>query len=317
MKAVLLDEDRFAEDIQLTTPEALSELVRFKGTPQDNAVIIERCQDADIVIVGSLRIEREVIEALHNLKLLQVTSVGTNQVDIKACEDNAVKVLNVPGFATATVAEHTFMLLLNAMRAGVNYHNKVKDGSWKQQDRADMMNADIIDLENLTLGLIGVGDIGKRVSKIAEAYGMKVLWAEHKGETPRNDSYTEFDTVLAESDVISLHCPLTEKTKHLIDDDAISKMAKTPIVINVARGKVVDTQALAKAIKAEKVLGFATDVFEREPADINDPIVQLANQPHPRVILSPHVGAASKASQVKLWEVVRNQVNQFVKESSK
>lgn len=312
MKAVLLDEERFAQEIELTTPEKLSELIRYRGTPQDNSVIIERCQDADIMIVGSLRIEREVIESLPNLKLIHLTSVGTNQVDIEACDDNNVKVLNSPGFATATVAEHTFMLLLNAMRAGVNYHNKVMDGSWKQKGRAGVVQADVIDLEGLTLGLIGLGDIGKRVSKIAEAYGMKVLWAERKGNKPRNSDYTDFETVLAQSDVLSLHCPLTKETKHLIDADAITKMTKNPVVVNVARGQVVDTQAMAQAIKDEKVSGFATDVFEQEPADDSDPIVQLAKQSHPRVILSPHIGAGSKASQVKLWQVLTQQINEFV-----
>lgn len=312
MKAVLLDEERFAQEVELTTPEKLSELIRYRGTPQDNSVIIERCQDADIMIVGSLRIEREVIESLPNLKLIHLTSVGTNQVDIEACNDNGVKVLNSPGFATATVAEHTFMLLLNAMRAGVNYHNKVMDGSWKQKGRAGVVQADVIDLEGLTLGLIGLGDIGKRVSKIAEAYGMKVLWAERKGNKPRNSDYTDFATVLAQSDVLSLHCPLTKETKHLIDADAITKMTKNPVVVNVARGQVVDTQAMAQAIKDERVSGFATDVFEQEPADDSDPIVQLAKQSHPRVILSPHIGAGSKASQVKLWQVLTQQINKFV-----
>lgn len=312
MKAVLLDEERFAEEIQLTSPGKLEQLVRFKNTPQDNSVIIERCQDCEIIIVGGLRIEREVIEALPQLKLIQLTSVGTNQVDKVACDEHGVKVLNSPGFATATVAEHTFMLLLNAMRAGVNYHNKVKDGSWHDKGRVEVMTADVIDLEDLTLGIIGLGDIGKRVSKLAEAYGMKVLWAEHKGKPPRNEYYTDFETVLAESDVISLHCPLTEETKHLIDQDAIDKMGKTPVLVNVARGQVVDTQAMAQAIKDGKVLGFATDVFEQEPAPEDDPIVQLAKQQHPRVILSPHNGAGSKASQVKLWKIVRQQLNDFV-----
>lgn len=312
MKAVLLDEERFADNIELTAPEKLSELKRFRSTPQDNSVIIERCQDADIIIVGSLQIDREVIESLPNLKLIQLTSVGTNQVDKEACKEKGVKFMNAPGFATATVAEHTFMLLLNAMRAGVNYHHKVIEGSWHEKGRAAIMDTDIIDLESKTLGVIGVGDIGKRVSKIAEAYDMKVLWSEHKGKKPRNEQYTDFDTVLAESDVISLHCPLTEQTKHLINKDAIAKMKKAPVLVNVARGAVVDTQALAKAIEEEQVSGFATDVFEEEPADENDPIVKLAKQSHPRVIVSPHLGGGGIAAQVKLWEILTKQVNEFV-----
>ena len=312
MKAVLLDEKRFTADLERPTPEKITDYVTYEETPQDNKVIIERCKDADIMIVGSLRIEREVVEALPNLKLIQLTSVGSNHIDKEACEDNGVKLLNAPDFATVTVAEHTMMLMLSAMRAQINYHNKVKDGEWKEKGRADIINAEVIDIENLTLGLIGVGDIGKRVSKIAKAYDMNVLWAERQGKAPRNDDYTDFETVLKESDIISLHCPLTEETKHLINKDTLSKMSKKPLLVNVARGKVVDSEALAQAVRDEQILGYATDVFEREPAGEDDPIVQLAKEAHPRIILTPHMGAGSRASQVKLWKIVTQQINEFI-----
>ena len=312
MKAVLLDEKRFTADLERPTPEKITDYVTYEETPQDNKVIIERCKDADIMIVGSLRIDREVVEALPNLKLIQLTSVGSNHIDKEACEDNGVKLLNAPDFAIVTVAEHTMMLMLSAMRAQINYHNKVKDGEWKEKGRADIINAEVIDIENLTLGLIGVGDIGKRVSKIAKAYDMNVLWAERQGKSPRNDDYTDFETVLKESDIISLHCPLTEETKHLINKDTLSKMSKKPLLVNLARGKVVDSEALAQAVRDEKILGYATDVFEREPAGEDDPIVQLAKEGHPRIILTPHMGAGSRASQVKLWKIVTKQINDFI-----
>ncbi|WP_019673967.1 NAD(P)-dependent oxidoreductase [Psychrobacter lutiphocae] len=312
MKAVLLDKKRFADNIELPQPEKLSEYLVYHSTPQDNQVIIERCQDADIIIVGTLMIEREVIEALPNLKLIQVTSVGSNQIDKEACKAHGVDVFNVPGFASISVAEHGFMLLLNAMRAGIHYHQAALDGTWYQTGQAYFMDEPLIDLENLTLGIIGVGAIGKRMGELASAFGMNVLWAEHKGRSPRSDDYTDFDTVLSTSDVISLHCPLTEDTYHLIDKDAIAKMTKKPLLVNVARGQVVDTKALATAINDELVLGYATDVFEQEPAGENDPIIQLAKQHHPRVILSPHHGAGSDAAQIKLWRILSQQVNEFV-----
>lgn len=315
-KAVLLDEKRFSEGLELTPPEKIGEYVTYYETPQDNKVIIERCQDAQIMIVGTLKIEREVIEALPKLKLIQVTSVGSNQIDKEACEENEVEVLNVPGFATVSVAEHTFMLMLNAMRAGVHYHNTVLDGTWYKTGQAYYMDEELIDVNNLTLGIIGVGSIGKRVTELAQAFGMTVLWAEHKGEEPRNDDYTDFESVLAASDIISLHCPLTEKTKHLIDKDAIAKMSKKPLLVNAARGPIVDSIALADAIKNDQVLGYATDVFEEEPAGEDDPIVKLGKAQHPRVILSPHHGAGSKAAQRKLWDILTKQVNEFIEKQS-
>lgn len=315
-KTVLLDEKRFSKGIELTPPEKVGEYITYYETPQDNSVIIERCQDAEIVIVGTLRIEREVIEALPNLKLLQVTSVGTNQIDMEACKDNGVEVYNAPGFATQSVAEHGFMLMLNAMRSGIHYHNTVLDGTWYKTGQAYYMDEELIDVDNLTIGIIGVGSIGKRMGELANSFGMTVLWAEHKGKEPRDDSYSDFDSVLASSDVLSLHAPLTEETKHLINAEAIAKMDKKPLIVNVARGQIVDTSALAEAIKNDKILGYATDVFEKEPAKSDDPIVQLAKDNHPRVILSPHHGAGSKAAQRKLWNIVCKQINEFIKEQS-
>ncbi|MGM8887260.1 NAD(P)-dependent oxidoreductase, partial [Psychrobacter sp. 1U2] len=169
-----------------------------------------------------------------------------------------------------------------------------------------------IDLEGLTIGMIGIGDIGKRITKLAKAYDMNVLWAERQGCKPRNDDYTDFETVLSKSDVITIHCPLTEETKHLINQDTLSKMSKKPLLVNVARGKIVDSEALASAVRQEQILGYATDVFEQEPAGENDPIVQLANEGHPRIILTPHMGAGSRASQVKLWKIITRQINDFI-----
>ena len=312
MKAVLLDESRFLDGLELPMPKNVSDYLTFKKTPQDNKVIIERCQNADIVITGSLKIEREVIESLPDLKLLQLTSSGMNSIDIAACKDNNVELLNVPGFAAKSVPEHTFMLMLSALRAGVHYHNKVVDGSWLEEGSSNINAAPMLDVEDQTLGIIGVGAVGKRVSQIAQAFGMTVLWAEHKGKTPRNSDYTDFDMVLAAADIISLHCPLNEETKHLINADSLAKMTKKPLIVNVARGAVVESEAMADALQNNQVLGYATDVFETEPLAKDDLLLKLAQQQHPRVIFSPHVASGSKNAHYKLWEIVSNQVNEFI-----
>ncbi len=312
MKAVLLDEARFLEGLELPMPERVSQYVTFKRTPNDQKVIIERCRDADIIISGSLKIGRDIIESLPQLKLLQLTSSGMNAVDHKACKDNNVELLNVPEFAAKSVPEHTFMLMLSAMRSGVHYHNTVVDGSWRKDGSAKTKTLPTIDIEDQTLGIIGVGTIGKRVTEIARAFGMTVLWAEHQGKTPRSEDYTDFDTVLAASDIISLHCPLTKDTRHLINGDTLAKMSKQPLIVNVARGAVVESKAMAEAVQNEQVLGYATDVFEEEPIAKDDPLLKLAEQQHPHVVFSPHVAANSKNSQHKLWEIVREQVNSFI-----
>ena len=316
MKAVLLDTNRFIEGLALPAPEKVTEYVTFESTPQDSDIIIERCHDADIMITGSLRIEDTVIAALPKLKLIQATSAGTNTIDKEACKKHGVELYSAGGFAVKSVPEHTLMLMLMGMRAATYYHNAVINGDWQQQQMASLAQMPLFDLEGKTLGIIGVGSIGKRVTELARAFKMTVLWAEHQGEEPRNEDYTDFDTLLAASDVISLHVPLTADTKHLIDEKTIAKMTKKPLVVNAARGAIVDSKAMADAIGKGNVLGYATDVFEREPVVESDPLLKLAEQAHPRLIFSPHVAAGSQQAHHAVWDIVTQQINDFIEKHS-
>lgn len=314
MKAVFLDRGTFLENVELSAPEGVTDYVVYGDTKQQDALIIERCKDADIILANKVKINSEVIAALPQLKLIQLTATGMNNVDVEACKTHGVELYNVAGYAVKSVPEHTFMLMLGALRAALHYHNKVVDGSWEQSGSFCLMDVPLIDLEDKTLGIIGVGTIGERVTEIAKAFGMKVLWAEHQGKTPRNEDYTDFETVLATSDVISLHCPLTEKTEHLINQDTLAKMKQKPLVVNVARGGVVDSHAMAAAVENGQVMGYATDVFEQEPTTNDDPLLRLARNQHPRVIFSPHNAWGSKAAQEKLWDILSQQVSAFIAE---
>ena len=212
----------------------------------------------------------------------------------------------IDGFAT-------FMLMLNAMRAGLYYHQKVIDGTWQQNGNFCLLDIPLIDLEDKILGIIGVGTIGKRVTQIAKAFGMQVLWAEHQGKAPRNNDYTAFDEVLERCDILSLHCPLTDATKHLINKDTLAKMTNRPLLVNVARGAIVDNQAVVDAINDEKIFGYATDVFAQEPIADNDPLLTLSD--HPRVIFSPHNAWGSLAAQKTLWDILSEQVSDFIQQN--
>ncbi|WP_230658287.1 D-2-hydroxyacid dehydrogenase [Psychrobacter sp. I-STPA10] len=310
MKAVFLDRGTFLDTVDLPAPQGISDYVVYDTTPQDDTTIIERCQDADIVITNKVKINQQIIEKLPKLKLIQLTATGKNNVDEAACKDNNITLYNVAGYAIKSVPEHTFMLMLNAMRAGLYYHHKVSDGTWQQDGNFCLLDIPLIDLEDKTLGIIGAGTIGRRVGEIAKAFGMQVLWAEHQGKTPRNDDYTAFDEVLKRCDVLSLHCPLIDATKHLINADNISKMKQQPLLVNVARGGVVDSQAVVDAINNEQLLGYATDVFAEEPIADNDPLLTLAD--HPRVVFSPHNAWGSLAAQQTLWDILSKQVSEFI-----
>lgn len=311
MKTVFLDRATFSQGIELPTPAGVNEQITHDHTPQDDAIIIERSQDADIIITNKVHLGRQVIESLPKLKLIQLTATGMNNVDHQACQDNGVKLYNVAGYAVKSVPEHTLMLMLTTMRAGVHYHQSVAHGDWQASGQFCLMDVPLMDLEGKTLGIIGVGTIGKRVSELASAFGMTVLWAEHQGKPPRNADYTAFDDVLATSDIISLHCPLTDDTHHLLNADTLAKMHKTPIVINVARGGVVDSKAMAKAIQSGQISGYGSDVFEAEPINASDPLLAIAN--HPRVVLTPHNAWGSHNAQIKLWQILSEQVGEFVK----
>ena len=310
MQAVFLDKGTFSEGIDLPAPTGISDYVTYNDTPKDTAVILERCKDADIIITNKVQINAEVISKLPKLKLIQLTATGMNNVDQDACNEHDVALFNVAGYAVKSVPEHTFMLMLNAMRAGIHYHQKVSDGTWQAKGDFCLLDIPLIDLEDKTLGIIGVGTIGKRVTEIARAFGMNVLWAEQQGRAPRNDDYTAFEDVLAQSDVLSLHCPLNAQTQHLINADTLAKMAKQPLIVNVARGGIVDSQALTNAINNEQIIGYASDVFEQEPIANNDPLLSLKN--HPRVIFSPHNAWGSKSAQETLWQMLSKQVADFI-----
>ena len=315
MQAVFLDKGTFSDGIDLPAPTGVNDYITYNDTPADTDTIIERCKDADIIITNKVKIGADVIAKLPKLKLIQLTATGMNNVDQDACDKHDVALYNVAGYAVKSVPEHTFMLMLTAMRAGIHYHQKVADGTWLANGNFCLLDIPLIDLEDKTLGIIGVGTIGKRVTEIARAFGMTVLWADHQGQAPRNEDYTAFDDVLARADVISLHCPLNEQTQHLINKDTLAKMTKKPLIVNVARGGIVDSQALAEAINNEQIIGYASDVFEQEPIANDDPLLTLAD--HPRVIFSPHNAWGSKSAQETLWQMLSKQVAEFIDKQSK
>lgn len=226
MKAVFLDHATFSSKAHLPTPDGITDYQIYDSTPNDPAIIIERCQNAQIIITNKVVLTRQIIEQLPALKLIQLTATGMNNIDKTACDEHGIALYNVAGYSTDTVPEHTFMLMLGAMRAGVYYHQSATNGSWQADGRFCLLDTPIFDLAGRTLGIIGKGAIGQKVGQIATAFGMNIMYADRQGKTPR-EGYVAFDDMLAQSDVISLHCPLTDETHHIINDTTIAKMQKT------------------------------------------------------------------------------------------
>lgn len=311
MHAVFLDKNTFS--IATPSPSTLDNMTIYDQTCQDDELIVKRCQDAEIIITNKVVLKAHVLDKLPKLKLIQITATGTNNVDIEACKARNISVYNIEGYCTHSVPEHTFMLILNAMRAGLHYHHQIVNGDWQADGRFCLNQLPILDLAGKTLGIIGAGTIGRQVAKLADAFGMTVLYAEHQGKTPRNDEYTAFETVLAQADIISLHCPLNERTHHLINQKTIAQMQQKPLIVNMARGAVVDSQAVAQALVRDEILAYATDVFEQEPPCDDEPLLQIK---HPRLILSPHNAWASVNAQTRLWQKVCQQIDDFVQNNA-
>ncbi|MPX28787.1 D-2-hydroxyacid dehydrogenase [Moraxella catarrhalis] len=314
MKAVFLDAGTFSKQACLPTPKGVTEYQAYSQTPQDDEIIIQRCCDAQIVITNKVVITRNILKALPKLRLIQLTATGMDNVDKQACQDLGITLKNVAGYSVNSVPEHTLMMMLAIMRGAKYYHQRATDGTWQADGRFCLLNEPLFDLYGQTLGIIGAGNIGRRVGELAKAFGMHVLYAEHQGKTPRSSEYTDFETVLNSSNVISLHCPLTDATKHLINTDTLAKMHKKPLIINVARGGVVCGADIVDALINDHILGYASDVFESEPFAKNDPLLGIAD--HPRVLFTPHNAWGSLAAQEKLWEILANQITDFINNHS-
>ncbi len=310
MKAVFLDRNTLSRAVELTKPMGISQWMVYESTPASQ--VVERLRGYEIAIVNKVKLTADILQQLPDLKLIQLTATGMDNVDLKAAESLGIEVKNVAGYSTESVAEHFFMLLLAVMRGLKPYHQAVEDGTWQRDGRFCLTEPTVFDLHTSTLGIIGIGSIGRAITDRAKAFGMKVLWAERQGATPRNSDYTDFDTVLSQSDIISLNCPLTSETHHLVDDHFIAKLGKKAVIVNVARGGVVDSQAIYNALMADKILGFAADVFENEPPLTDDPLLKLCT--HPRVWYTPHSAWASDYAQNKLWTTLKAQVEAFIEE---
>lgn len=310
MKAVFLDRATFSPTTQLPAPAGISEWQVHERTPYDAPSVIARLQGAQIAITNKVPLTREVLSALPELKLVQITATGLNNVDLEAAKALGITVKNVAGYSTQSVAEHTLMLALALARGLLPYHQQSTDGTWQNDGRFCLTELPILDLHGKTWGIVGGGAIGKQVATLARAFGMKVLFAERQSALPRSADYAPLETVLREAHVLSLHCPLTPETENWIRAERLALCEQKPLIINVARGGVVDSQAVVDALNAGKIGGYATDVFVHEPPKNDEPLLAIQN--HPRVIFTPHNAWASEHAQSALWRILSTQVQAFI-----
>lgn len=289
-KVVFLDRDTISPKTVLRPLAFPHELVVYGQTKPDQ--VAERIAQADVIITNKVVLSASLLQQAPKLKLIALAATGTDNIDLQACADLGVKVANVRAYALNSVPEHVFALIFALRRSVVAYRQSVQAGRWQESGQFCYFDYPISDLAGTTLGIVGKGALGQAVAAMASALGMRVLFAARKGSTDQAGSgYVPFDHLLAESDVITLHCPLTTTTRHLLDEREFGLMVKKPILINTARGGLINDIALSKALRSGQLAGAGIDVADAEPPAATHPLMQLLDLPN--FILTPHVAWAS------------------------
>jgi glycerate dehydrogenase len=286
---VFLDRETISPETRLRRPAFPHRWTEFERTSPEE--VVERCRDATIVILNKVRLPGAAIDELPRLRLVAVAATGTDVVDVKACAARGIVVSNIRNYAVHTVPEHTFALILALRRSLLAYRDSVRRGRWQEAGQFCFFDHPIRDLAGSTLGIIGEGAIGGSVADLGRAFGMRTLFAAHKGSTGMGPLYTPFDEVLEQSDVITLHCPLTPATRNVIAAAEFAQMKRKPLLINTARGGLVDEEALAAALRSGQIAGAGFDVATVEPPGPDHPLMRLLDLPN--FVLTPHTAWAS------------------------
>lgn len=274
--------------------------------------VVARLAGATVAITNKVAIDAAAVNALPELKMIAVSATGTNNVDLDACRARGIVVSNIRGYAVHTVPEHVMALLLALSRNLVAWRETLLAGGWQRAEQFCLFDHPIRDLHGATLGLIGSGTLGNGVARLAEAFGMRVLRAEHKGAAVVRPGYTAFADVLAEADAISLHCPLTAETKDLIGEAELRAMKRSVLLINTARGGIVNEPALIRALKEGWIAGAGFDAITAEPPPVDHPMVDPALLALPNFLLTPHVAWSSRPAMQTLADQLIDNIEAFV-----
>ena len=287
--------------------EALGELTVFSRTKANETVA--RAADADIVLTNKVIINREVISQLPRLKYIGVLATGYNVVDTEAAHERGIIVTNVPAYSTESVAQMVFAHLLTVTNRTEHYAIQNREGRWSTNPDFCYWDTELTELAGKTFGIVGLGNIGSRVAQIALAFGMKVKAVTSKAsqDLPNGIGKASLEELLATSDVVSLHCPLTDSTRQMINGETLQQMKPTAILINTGRGPLVDDQAVAEALEEGRLAAFCADVLTEEPPKADHPLLK-----QPNAFITPHIAWATKEARSRLIQVAIDNVRSFL-----
>ena len=303
MKAVFLDFGTMGSGLDLGELESLvDELVVHDESPRDT--VAQRISDAEIVFTNKIRLTRELLERAPKLRFIALTATGTDNIDTDCAKQHGIGVANIRHYCTGSVVEHVFGVLLSLTHSLEQYHRSVRAGDWQQSTDFCMLHYPVRELSSMTLGVVGYGALGQGVARVAHVFGMQVLISARPGSDSAPDDRVSFDELLAGSDVISLHCPLTADTRKLFGAREFAAMKNSAILINTARGGLVDSQALADALATGQIAAAAVDVLPEEPPVNGDPLLDYAGD---NLIVTPHIAwATDEARQNAIDELAAN-----------
>lgn len=284
---------------------ALGQLVVHDVSPEET--VIDRCRGALVAITNKTVLRRATLEALPELGLVGVLATGVNVVDVEAAQELGITVSNVPAYSTPSTAQHAIALLLELCHHVGEHSQGVRDGRWSQSRNFSYWDHPLLELEGLTLGVVGFGAIAQRVTSIARALGMHVLAHTRTAREVPEVRFVDKETLFRESDVVSLHCPLTEQTAQLVDEQALGWMKPSALLINTSRGPVIDEPALARALERGAIAGAALDVLSQEPPPADHPLLHA-----PRCIITPHIAWATRAARARVIDVTVDNVRAFL-----
>ena len=323
-KALFLDKaSLYPDDLDFASLESIAQWKWF-----DNAVVsateTQAClQQAEILVSNKVMIDRAVIESCKNLKLICVAATGVNNVDLIAAQEHGIKVCNVRAYATASVTQHVFSLILSLNRKLSSYKQSAINCDWSQSKFFCYFGDPFSDLENKVLGIIGYGELGKAVEKAALSFGMEVLIAEsHDAKNNTNETHAtkenvtkankrvDIKTLLTRSDVVSLHCPLTKNNQHMIAANEFSIMKKSAVIINTARGGLIDESALLSALENNEIAGAGLDVLEKEPPAKDNALINYAQNVE-NLIITPHIAWASQQARQNLVNQIAENIQAY------
>jgi glycerate dehydrogenase len=296
-------------DLSWQNLENYGELTIYDRTEPNISTYIERCKNAEVIIINKsgLIIGEEILSQLPHLKLIMVSATGYNIIDTAAAKKLGILVTNVPGYGTDSVAQHTIALILElSNRVGPN-SDSVQKGNWVTAEDWCFTEKPVFELAGKTLGIIGFGNIGQKVSEIAKALGMNILYNSNSDKKSDLGQFTDLETLTKTSDFISLHCPANEKTMKMINADFLKKMKQTAYLINTSRGQLIDEQALADALNSNQIAGAALDVLSQEPPKVDNPLLSAKN-----CIITPHNAWISFEARQRIMKILEENLKAFI-----